>query len=144
MERFRPQRGRRKHLYCNYASLVLSLFQEENLTERNTMKALKKFAAVVAAAGVVVTMSACGAQLESDGTNNSIKTFAVTFPDNTKADCLLFDATASAGVECAFDKTSTSTEKNDSLIGSIETIAGEKVRCVTYDWSKEGAMDCEM
>jgi hypothetical protein len=108
------------------------------------MKALKKFGAIAFATGAVVSLSACGAQLESDGTNNSIKVFSVTFPDNTKADCLLFDATASAGVECAFDKTSTATDKNGSLIGSIETIAGEKVRCVTYDWSKEGAMDCDM
>lgn len=108
------------------------------------MKALKKFGAIAFAAGALVTMSACGAQLEADGTNNSIKVFSVTFPDNSKADCLLFDATASAGVECAFDKRSSSTATNDSLVGSIETIAGEKVRCVTYDWSKEGAMDCEM
>lgn len=108
------------------------------------MKALKKFAAIVAAAGAVVTMSACGAQLQSDGTNNSIKSFVVSFPDNTKADCLLFDATASAGIKCAWDKNSIATETNNSLVGSIETIAGEKVRCVTYDWSKEGAMDCEM
>lgn len=108
------------------------------------MKALKKFAAVALAGAAVVTMSACGAELKSDGTNSAVKVFTVTFPDNSKADCLLFDATASAGLECAFGKDSIATEKNDSLIGSLQTIAGEKVRCVTYDWSKEGAMDCDM
>lgn len=108
------------------------------------MKALKKFAAVVMAGAAVVSMSACGAELRPDGTNSAIKVFAVTFPDNSKADCILFDATASAGLKCAFGHDSIATEKNDSLIGSFQTIVGKKVRCVTYDWSKEGAMDCEM
>ena len=108
------------------------------------MKALKKFAAVVFAVTAVVTMSACGAQLESDGSNNTIKVFAVTFPDSSKVDCLLFDATASAGVKCAWGNDSVAAETNSNLLGSLEPIGGEKVRCVTYDWSKEGAMDCEM
>lgn len=107
------------------------------------MKSLKKFATIGAAVVAVVSMSACGAQLESDGTNNSIKTFAVIFPDGVKTDCLLFDATASAGLKCAFGKESTATETNNSLIASFEVLSGEKIRCVTYDWSKEGAMDCE-
>lgn len=108
------------------------------------MKALKKFAAVVMAGAAVVTMSACGAELQSDGTNSAIKVFAVAFPDNSKVDCMLFDAIESAGLQCAFDKDSVATKTSDHIIGSFQTIAGEKVRCVTYDWSKEGAMDCEM
>jgi hypothetical protein len=68
----------------------------------------------------------------------------VTFPDSSKVDCLLFDAESSAGLECAYGKDSVATETNGSLLGSVQTIAGEKVRCVTYDWTKEGAMDCEM
>jgi hypothetical protein len=66
------------------------------------LKVLKKFAAVGLAVAAVVPVSACGAALEEDGSNNAVKAFAVTFPDNSKVDCLLFDATASAGVECAF------------------------------------------
>lgn len=108
------------------------------------MKALKKVAAVVLAVGAVVSMSACGAELKEDGTNSAVKVFAVTFPDNSKVDCLLFDATESAGLKCAFGKDSGATETNDHLLGSFQTIVGEKVRCVTYDWTKEGAMDCEM
>lgn len=108
------------------------------------MKALKKVAAVIMAGAAVVTMSACGAELQSDGTNSAIKVFAVTFPDHSKTDCILFDATESAGLKCAFGKDSIATETNDRLIGSFQTVVGEKVRCVTYDASKEGAMDCEM
>lgn len=108
------------------------------------MNTLKKFAVVVLAAGAVVSLSACGTKLESDGTNSSVKVFAVTFPDNSKVDCLLFDAVSSAGLRCAFGKDSVATETNDNLLGSVQSISGESVRCVTYDWTKEGAMDCDM
>ena len=108
------------------------------------MKALKKFAAVVMAVAAVVTMSACGAELKEDGSNSSIKVFAVIFPDGSKTDCLLFDSVESAGLECAYGKKSVATETKDNLLGSFESVGGEKVRCVTYDWTKEGAMDCEM
>lgn len=111
---------------------------------KNKLKALKKVAAVVLAVGAVVSMSACGAELKEDGTNSAVKVFAVKFPDNSKVDCLLFDATSSAGLKCAFGKDSVATETNDHLLGSFQSIVGEKVRCVTYDWTKEGAMDCEM
>lgn len=111
----------------------------------NKLKALKKVAAVVLAGVAVVSMSACGAaELKADGTNSAVKVFAVQFPDNSKVDCLLFDANSSAGLECAYGKDSVATETNDNLLGSFQSIAGEKVRCVTYDWTKEGAMDCDM
>jgi hypothetical protein len=109
------------------------------------MKALKKFGAVVLAVGAVVSMSACGgASVKPDGTNSAVKVFVVKFPDNSKVDCLLFDASSSAGLECAYGKDSVATETNDNLLGSFQSISGEKVRCVTYDWTKEGAMDCDI
>lgn len=108
------------------------------------MKALKKFAAVVLAVGAVVTMSACGAQIEEDGSNSSVKVFAVTFPDGSKTDCLLLNAVETAGLECAFGKKSVASEKEGKLLGSFETLAGEKIRCVSYDGVKEGALTCEM
>jgi hypothetical protein len=117
----------------------------ETLREGNrTLKALKKFAAVGMAVAAVVTMSACGAQLEEDGSNSSVKVFAVTFPDNSKVDCLLLDAVETAGLECAYGKKSVATETKHNLLGSFELIGGEKVRCVSFDGVKEGALDCEM
>lgn len=108
------------------------------------MKALKKVAAVVLAVGAVVSMSACGAELKEDGSNSAVKVFAVTFPDSSKVDCLLLDAVETAGLECAYGKKSVATETKNNLLGSFQLIGGEKVRCVSYDGIKEGALDCEM
>jgi hypothetical protein len=108
------------------------------------MKAFNKFAAVVFAFGAIVTMSACGAELQEDGSNSSVKVYAVSFPDNSKVDCLLLNAVETGGVKCAFGKKSVATETHDRMLGSFESIAGDKIRCVTYDGIKEGGLDCEM
>lgn len=108
------------------------------------MKALKKIGAVVIAIGAVVSMSACGAELKEDGTNSAVSVFVVTFPDNSKVDCLRFSGSESGGLKCAFGKRSVATETSDTLLGSFQSISGERVRCVTYDYPKRGAMDCNM
>jgi hypothetical protein len=108
------------------------------------LKALKKFGAVVLAVGAVVSMSACGARIEEDGGNSSVKAYAVTFPDNSKVECLLLDAVETGGLKCAWGKKPVVTQTHNSLLGSFEVVAGEKVRCASFDGIKEGALDCEM
>lgn len=110
----------------------------------NKLKALKKFGAVVLAVGAVVSMSACGAEIKEDGTNSAVKVFAVKFPDNSKVDCLVNGDVSTAGMQCAYGKKSVATETSNYLLGSIQTISGEKVRCVTYSKNKQGSIDCDM
>lgn len=108
------------------------------------MKILKKIVFVGSAMALMLGMSACGAIVVEGGANSSIEAFAVTFPDGSKSDCLKFNANYSAGIRCDWESPSTATQSDPSLLGSIQELAGKKVRCVAYDGNKEGALDCEI
>lgn len=103
------------------------------------MKALKRIVVAGVAALALFGMTGCSS-VNEDGTNSAITTYVVTFPDNSKVDCLYSIGMGHSGVKCMWDMPAASTEINDTLVASIQSAGGATVRCVIDEY---GVMDCD-
>lgn len=104
------------------------------------MKTLKKAVVTgVAAALALSSMVGCSS-LNEEGSNSAITTYVVTFPDNSKVDCLYSVGMGHSGVKCMWNTPAASSEISDTLVGSVQSAGGVKVRCVIDQY---GVMDCD-
>jgi len=118
------------------------------------MKLIKNAIIVAVAATAVFGLTGCGAgavtsaeETQTETHNGFISEYTVAFPTGDTVNCLLFDATASAGLVCDWNNLNAAGTEgiySPRLVGSVEILTGTELLCVSYDAPHEGGLDCNI
>jgi hypothetical protein len=109
------------------------------------MNAFKRITLTTIVATAALTLTACsgGGSAENRGSDDKIKSYAVTFDSGTAVDCVVFEDHRQGGVSCFWGEKSTAKETSIYLHPSVGIAAGAERSCIVFAGNRAGGIDCD-